>query len=185
MLEETLNRFSLAQDPRLITVMFMVRKPRSRMVKLLAENQTTEYRSWAEVQVAIQLVIDWHSQPCLGNQEVFCIQTWGPWPPGWPPQSQSLCHMSVLPFSKPACFLSSPMNLPLQDIILLSFYSTLFQAVICVVIMDFLVADKLKGFRCLRTAAQASPGLMCWCQPLRAGCKLEPGLSCSSRTGLL
>lgn len=105
MLEETLNRFSLAQDPRLITVMFMVRKPRSRMVKLLAENQTTEYRSWAEVQVAIQLVIDWHSQPCLGNQEVFCIQTWGPGLLGGPHSlSLSVTCQSCLSQSQPVFF---------------------------------------------------------------------------------
>lgn len=89
-------------------------------------------------------------------------------PPGW-----SSIHISIMPFSKPTWFLSSPVNSPLQDTILPSFYSPLFGAIIWVVITDALVAGKGKGVGCVRTAAQALPGLMRGCQPPRAGGKLE------------
>ena len=39
-----------------------------------------------------------------------------------------------------------------------AFYSTLFSAIIWVVITDFLAAEKLKGLGCLRTAARLCPG---------------------------
>lgn len=174
MLEEILNRYILAQDSS-FTVILMVKKWRPRVVKSLAQIRTTEGHLWAKVQLAQQLVSGQYSCPrfrdgvCVLHPEVRQR------PPGWSAQSQSLYHISIMPFSKPTCFLSGPVNFPLQDIILLSFYSTLFWAIICVVITDFFVADKLKGFGCLRTAAQALPGLMCRCEPPRAGCELEPG----------
>ena len=74
--------------------------------------------------------------------------------------SDSPSHLHYA-FSKPTCFLSGAVNLLLRSVILLSFYSTLFWAIICVaIITDFLAVDKLKGLGCLGTAAQLCPS---WC----------------------
>lgn len=90
---------------------------------------------------------------------VFCVQRWVSLLLVDLKISDSLPHFHYA-FFNASMFFFWFSELTLQDIVFLSFYSTLFWAVICVAITDLLVANKWKSFGCLKTAAQACLG---WC----------------------
>lgn len=152
--EEILNRPSWVQDPSFMVILHKVRRWESHLLRARQQSQLVSWHS--DGRAISQGSVRPPSFRKLGMFSALRGEVESSW--AFLTVSDSPAHLHYA-FSKPTCFLSGPVNLLLRGVILFSFYSTLFWAIICVaLITDFLAADKLKGLGCPRTAARLCPG---------------------------